>query len=46
LQAAFEKVYEEGVFDLALDYQQPPDVELSPEEVAWVDKTLREAGLR
>ena len=41
LQAAFAKVHEEGSFDLAVDYGEPPDVELSVEESAWLVKHLR-----
>lgn len=46
LQAAFSRVYEEGNFDLALDYQKPPDVDLSDEEAHWLDEHLRTAGMR
>jgi hypothetical protein len=46
LQQAFEKVYDAGGFDLAVDYQEPPDVELSAGELEWLDRHLREAGLR
>src|SRR5439155_4228322 len=46
LQEAFAKVYEDGGFDLAVDYRQAPDVELSSREVAWVDQHLRTARLR
>jgi hypothetical protein len=46
LQEAFAKVYNEGGFDLVVDYRQPPDVELSSEEAAWLDQHLRSTGLR
>jgi hypothetical protein len=46
LQDAFTKVYEVASFDLEVDYREPPDVELSPEESAWLDGHLRGAGLR
>jgi hypothetical protein len=46
LQQAFDKVYDAGGFDLVVDYQEPPDVELSANELEWLDGHLREAGFR
>ncbi len=46
LQTAFSKVYEIGNFDTVLNYTEPPDVELSSEELAWLDTRLREVGFR
>jgi hypothetical protein len=46
LQEAFTRVYDEGGLDLAVEYDQSPDVALSSEELAWVDERLREAGVR
>ena len=46
LQKAFSDVYDAGGFDLVVDYCQPPDVELSAEEAAWLDDYLRAKGLR
>ena len=46
LQAAFTTVYDAGGFDLAIDYREPPDVELSVEDSAWLDEVLRAKGLR
>lgn len=46
LQQAFTTVYEAGAFDLAVNYRQPPDVELPEEEATWVDSHLRSKGLR
>jgi hypothetical protein len=45
LQEAFTRVYDEGSLDLAVEYDEPPDVELSAEELTWIDERLREAGL-
>lgn len=47
LTAALKRVYASARYDLRIDYQQaPPPPELSPEDAAWVDRTLHEAGLR
>jgi hypothetical protein len=46
LQQAFAKVYDAGGFDLVVDYQEPPDVELSTNELEWLDGHLREARIR
>jgi hypothetical protein len=46
LQKAFSDVYDAGGFDLVVDYRQPPDVELSAEEAAWLGEYLRAKGLR
>ncbi len=46
LQEAFARVYDEGGFDLAVDYRRPPDVELHAGESAWVNQHLRSAGFR
>ena len=46
LQRAFTDIYDAGSFDLAVDYRQAPDVELSAAETAWLDKYLRSKGLR
>jgi Protein of unknown function (DUF4058) len=46
LQAALTTVYDAGGFDLAIDYREPPDVELSVEESAWLDEVLRVKGFR
>jgi predicted NAD/FAD-dependent oxidoreductase len=46
LQAALTTVYDAGGFDLVIDYREPPDVELSVEESAWLDELLRAKRLR
>jgi hypothetical protein len=46
LQEALTKVYDAGGFDLAVDYREPPEVELSAQESAWLDEHLRAKGLR
>jgi hypothetical protein len=46
LQTAFTTIYDLLGYDLAVDYRQPPEVPLSPQEEAWADALLRAAGLR
>lgn len=46
LQWVFNKCYDLGRYGLDIDYTQPPPVPLTDEEQAWVDKLLREKGLR
>jgi hypothetical protein len=46
LQLALNTVYDLSGYDLELDYTQPPDVALSPQEVKWSQARLRAAGLR
>jgi len=40
LQAALTQVYDDGGFDLVVDYRKPPDVSLPPDEADWVAKHL------
>lgn len=47
LGAVVASVYERGAYARQIDYRQPaPPPALSDEEAAWVDKLLREKGLR
>lgn len=46
LQALLNKLYDEGGYDLRLDYCQNPLVSLSVDEATWVDTWLRQQGLR
>lgn len=46
LQKVFTRVYEDGGFDLVINYRKPPDVELPSDEAAWVDQHLRHVGMR
>jgi Protein of unknown function (DUF4058) len=46
LQLAVATVYDLSEYDLEIDYTQPPDGPLSPEQAVWVDERLRAAGLR
>lgn len=46
LQELLHNLYEQGSYDLAINYRQEPLPPLSTADVAWVDKVLREQGLR
>ena len=46
LGRVLSRAYDEGSYDLALNYRQPPTPPLSPEDEAWADALLREKGLR
>jgi hypothetical protein len=46
LQDALTKVYDEGGFDLMVDYRRPPDVDLTAVESDWLQQWLHEAGWR
>jgi hypothetical protein len=44
LQQAFTITYALLGYDLALDYTQPPEIPLPPEDAAWAETLLRTAG--
>ncbi len=46
LQPVFERVYLSGPYQRMLDYTRPPVPPLFPDDRAWADGLLREAGLR
>lgn len=46
LQAAFTRTHNAGAYDRLLDYNRDPTPPLAPEDAAWADALLREAGLR
>jgi hypothetical protein len=46
LQQALKVVYGECGLNYMIDYSQPPEIPLSPEQDTWVDEHLRAAGLR
>ena len=47
LQAALDRVYDEAAYDAGIDYAaDPPPPELPDGHAAWLDATLRDAGLR
>lgn len=47
LPAAFRACYEEGAYQVRIDYRQdPPPPPLPPEDAAWLAGLLQEAGLR
>lgn len=43
---AFSTIYDGMAFDLDIDYSQPPNVPLDPDEIKWIDERLRAAGIR
>jgi hypothetical protein len=46
LQDLLHRLYDQGSYDLAIDYRTEPILPLSAADAAWVDKVLREQGLR
>lgn len=46
IQPLINQLYEEGNYDLVIDYTQEPVPPLSQENAAWVDEVLKEKGLR
>lgn len=47
LGLALANIYEQGAFELRIDYrQEPPPPPLTPAEAEWLNERLREAGLR
>lgn len=44
LSAIYTRCYDAARYDLDLDYTQPPSVELSPSELIWLEKWLRDKG--
>jgi hypothetical protein len=46
LQDLLHRLYEQGSYDLAIDYHTQPIPPVSATDAAWVDKVLREQGLR
>jgi hypothetical protein len=46
LGQALTSVYDQGSYDLALDYRRGPVPPLEPADAAWADALLRNAGLR
>ena len=46
LQQIFTSVYDLLGYDLAIDYTQPPEVPLDPDDALAADTLLRAAGLR
>jgi hypothetical protein len=46
LQRLVDEIYEQGGYDLRLDYNREPMPTLLKTDAAWVDRVLREQGLR
>ncbi|HEY9706132.1 MAG TPA: DUF4058 family protein [Allocoleopsis sp.] len=46
LQSLIHKVYDEGGFDLAIDYNLPPVPGINQEDQDWLDNVLKSQQLR
>ncbi len=46
LQPLLDDCYRAGAYHKCVDYREPPDPPLTPEQQAWADAILRERGLR
>lgn len=46
LATLLQNIYDQGSFDLAIDYSQPPTPPLSSENTIWVDQLLKANALR
>ncbi len=46
IQTLINELYDEGNYDLVIDYTQEPLPPLSQENVAWVSEVLKQKGLR
>jgi hypothetical protein len=40
------EIYDRARYDIRLNYRQPPEPPLAPEDAAWADELLRAKGLR
>jgi hypothetical protein len=40
------EIYDRARYDISIDYRQPPEPPLTPEDAAWADELLRAKGLR
>jgi hypothetical protein len=46
LQGLLHEIYDQGAYDLRLDYSRAIVPALSEADAAWLDEVLREQGLR
>lgn len=46
LQAVFNQVYQQGRYEIVVNYSAEPPVALGEEDRKWVDEVLKERGLR
>jgi hypothetical protein len=46
LAAIFNRVYQGGAYARSIDYQEPPDPPLNPDDAKRANKLLRSKGLR
>jgi len=46
LPTVFTQCYANGAYAARIDYDQPPSEPFRPEDEAWADALLRDAGLR
>ncbi len=46
LGAVLSAAYDNGAYDVSIDYRREPEPPLSADDAAWADELLRERGLR
>ena len=46
LPSTFAQSYDNGAYAVRVDYDQPPPEPFRPDDAAWTDTLLRNAGLR
>jgi Protein of unknown function (DUF4058) len=46
LQQLLQEIYDQGGYELRIDYNRPPEPTLSEADLNWIDRILRERGLR
>jgi hypothetical protein len=46
LQAALERAYDAGPYQVRINYREPPESTLAPPDAEWASDLLQQAGLR